>query len=212
MTDTDPNFIKEQILKSTYPIALTGAGISVASSLPTLSKDYRGIPIKKIIEKSFFQTKPEFFYDFYREILRWKKCIPNIAHQTLSKYNISIITQNIDGLHQKAGSRNVLEIHGNLDYLICEKCNLTFPFHLAYLYLLPTCPNCLEILKPDIILYGEEIHFWEKAVYEFQKADLVLVIGTSLKAFPTNLLPLISIRRGVQPIIINENSDQILNF
>lgn len=212
MASLNSNHIKEQILKSTYPIALTGAGISVASSLPTLSRNYQGIPIKKIMEKSFFKENPYLFYDFYREILRWKSCTPNVAHYTLSKYNISIITQNIDGLHQKAGSKNVLEIHGNLNFLLCENCKLYFPFGLAYHHKLPTCPKCFSILKPDIVLYEEQIHHWEKAVCEFKKADLVLIIGTSLKAFPANLLPSIAVSRGANTIIINENSDKILCF
>lgn len=212
MTSINSNFIKEQLLKSSYPIALTGAGISVASSLPTLSKKYQGIPIKKIMERSFFIDNPRQFYDFYREILRWKNCSPNIAHKTLSSYHVSIITQNIDGLHQKAGSKNVLEIHGNLNFLICESCNLYFPFYLAIYNILPACPKCLRILKPDIVLYEEQIHYWEKAVHEFRKADLVLIIGTSLKAFPANLLPSIATNRGVNTIIINKNSDKLLNF
>ncbi|MBM7684899.1 Sir2 family NAD-dependent protein deacetylase [Defluviitalea raffinosedens] len=212
MTSINAHYIKEQILKSTYPVALTGAGISVASSLPTLTKDYRGIPIKKIMERSFFEKNHHTFYDFYREILRWKNCSPNAAHYTLSKYNVSIITQNIDGLHQKAGSKNVLEIHGNLNFLFCESCKKYFPFHLAYDQKLPTCPECLSILKPDIVLYEEQIHHWEKAVMEFRKADLVLIVGTSLKAFPANLLPSIAAKRNVNTIIINEHSDQLLNF
>lgn len=164
------------------------------------------------MERSFFEKNPHTFYDFYREILRWKNCSPNAAHYTLSKYNVSIITQNIDGLHQKAGSKNVLEIHGNLNFLFCESCKKYFPFHLAYDQKLPTCPECLSILKPDIVLYEEQIHHWEKAVMEFRKADLVLIVGTSLKAFPANLLPSIAAKRNVNTIIINEHSDQLLNF
>ncbi|NLK21205.1 MAG: NAD-dependent protein deacylase [Epulopiscium sp.] len=212
MSVFDSSFIKEQILKSHYPIALTGAGISVASSLPTLSKEFCGIPIKKIMEKSFFLRHPELFYSFYREILRWKDCIPNAAHVTLSKYGVLVITQNIDGLHQKAGSRNVLEIHGNLNYLICEKCSLYFPFDLAYYSMLPVCHSCSSILKPDIVLYEEQIHYWNRAVLEFKKADLALIIGTSLKAFPANMLPQFSIRHNIKPILINENAHIILDF
>lgn len=212
MINLDSNSIKENILNSIYPVALTGAGISVASTIPTLSKSFSRIPIKKIFEKTFFEEQPKIFYDFYREILRWKNCIPNSAHYSLSKYNVSVITQNIDGLHKKAGSKKVLEIHGNLNYLICTLCQLTFPFDFANHCMVPTCPKCTQILKPDIVLYGEPIQYWDKAVLEFKKADLVLIIGTSLKAFPANLLPYIAIKQKINPIIINKNADTILNF
>ena len=115
MTGINSSDIKKHILKSTYPVALTGAGISVASSLPTLSRDYQGIPIKKIMERSFLKVSPHIFYDFYREILRWRNCTPNAAHYTLSKYNISIIAKH-RRTASKAGSKNVLEIHGNLNF------------------------------------------------------------------------------------------------
>jgi NAD-dependent deacetylase len=204
--------IYQKIIKSHYPVALTGAGISVASTLPTLSRTFQDIPLEKILERSFFENHPDIFYDFYREILRWKHCKPNTAHYTLAKYNVSIVTQNMDGLHQKAGSKNVIEIHGHLRTLRCEKCNRIFSWVLALKESIPICTKCNCILKPDIVLYTEPIHYWDEAVKEFEKADLVLVIGTNLESFPANQLPQIPTMEGVEPIIINERADKLLDF
>lgn len=204
--------IKQALIESKYPVALTGAGISVASSLPTLQKTFDGIPIQKILERSFFERQTAHFYGFYREILRWRDCEPNTAHLTLAANNVRIITQNIDGLHQKAGSRKVIEIHGNLRRLICENCNAHYPSHLAQKETLPKCRECSSILKPDIVLYAEPIHHWEQAVAECLKADLILVIGTSLTASPANTLPALALEGGAKQIVINTHADQLLHF
>ncbi len=212
MRTVTPQEIKQAIKTSAYPVALTGAGISVASSLPTLNKKFHGIPIETILHRSFFEEHPYTFYEFYREILRWKYCDPNPAHYTLAKYGISTVTQNIDGLHQKAGSQKVIEIHGNLRHLRCEQCCILYNTQLAKSQTLPLCHACGSILKPDIVLYNEPIQHWKKAVKEFLKADLVLIVGTSLQSSPINALPQLALESGAAQITINVHSDQFLHF
>lgn len=205
MTDAT---IKEELTRSRYPIALTGAGISVASGLPTFDISWNNIPIRDILTKEFFTKHPRTFYALYRKMLEWNNVQPNAAHRVLAKYNVSIITQNIDGLHQKAGSKHVLELHGSLRELICEKCFQRYPSDKSLEEEVPHC-QCGNVLKPDVILFGDRIHDWDQAVREAERCDLMLVIGTSLQVAPANLLPDIARRNHAKVVIINEDSENL---
>ncbi|MDK2810214.1 MAG: NAD-dependent deacetylase [Petroclostridium sp.] len=204
----DPTTLKNELSNSKHPLALTGAGISVASGLPTFDISWNDIPVRDILTREFFLNQPNIFYDLYREILRWNDVQPNSAHRALAKYSVAIITQNIDGLHQKAGSKNVLELHGNLRDLICEKCRRIYPSGKALEEKIPHC-TCGSMLRPDVVLFGDQIHDWEQAVEQAQKCDLMLVIGTSLQVAPANLLPGIAQRNGAKVVIINEDSESL---
>jgi len=204
----DSDSLREALSMSVYPVALTGAGISVASGLPTFDISWKGMPLRDILTEKFFKNHPETFYDLYREILQWKNAKPNAAHKVLAAFNVSIITQNIDGLHQKAGSKNVLELHGNLRNLICETCRRIYTDNKAETEKVPHC-ECGNILKPDIVLYGEQVHDWKQATEEAQKCDLLMVIGTSLNAAPANMLPELAKAAGAKVLIINHDSEDI---
>ncbi|WHH57710.1 Sir2 family NAD-dependent protein deacetylase [Petroclostridium sp. X23] len=204
----DTATLKYSLVNSKYPLALTGAGVSVASGLPTFDVDWNDIPIRDMLTREYFVNHPNTFFDLYRSILAWNDVQPNAAHKVLAKYNADIITQNIDGLHQKAGSQNVLEIHGNLRDLVCEKCRMIYPAQKSLDEKIPHC-DCGKILKPDVVLFGDQIHDWEQAIQWAGKCDLMLVIGTSLQVAPANLLPNIAQKNGAKVVIINENSEDL---
>ncbi len=150
-----------------------------------------------------FLENPAIFYDWLRPLLQSiLEAHPNKAHFALAKLaNIgvikSIITQNIDILHQRAGSRELLEVHGSLAHFICNNCQTSIDFRdktiAQYLRsgVIPRCANCENILKPDITLFEEMLPFevWEKAYSACSKADLIIAVGTSLEVYPVNLLP-----------------------
>lgn len=198
--------------RSERPIALTGAGISVASGLPTVTETWQGLPLATIFKKDFFENQPEKFYKCYFEmLLRWKNAPANPAHVALAKADVRIVTQNMDGLHQKAGSRHVLELNGNLGRLLCRHCEQRFDAHrLGDVMGVPECPTCGDILKPDIVLEGEEIKHFAIAVDWVGKSDLLLVVGTRMKMDPCNQLPVIAQRNNTPVIIVNRQAEIIL--
>ncbi len=200
---------------SKYFVAFTGAGISVESGIPPfrgkngLWSKYDPIFLDlwyfyKNPEKSWIKIK-EIFYDFFG------KSEPNPAHYGLSKlesysYLKTIITQNIDNLHQKAGSKNILEFHGNSRTLVCSKCGKTYTFNKDLLEKLPPkCTRCGGILKPDFIFFSEPINpeVYDKSIKESEKADLYLIIGTTGEIMPASQIPYIAKNNGAKIIEIN---------
>ncbi|MBN2523013.1 MAG: NAD-dependent deacylase [Bacteroidales bacterium] len=205
----------EIIRNAKYAVAFTGAGISVDSGIPAF-RDENGIwnshhPI--YLEIDFFKKKPlqswlkikEIFYDNIDE------AEPNIAHKVLAKmekrsFIESIITQNIDNLHQKAGSKYVYELHGNYKRLICMECSSEYDISFANLdFLPPTCYVCKGILKPNIVFFNEPIPQFAKtrSFAEAKKADVMLIIGTNAEVLPAADLPVIAKEHGAKIIEIN---------
>ena len=203
------------IRNARYAVAFTGAGISVDSGIPAFRGE-NGLwnshhPI--YLEIDFFHKKPlqswikikEIFYDKLGEAQ------PNIAHQILAKmekrsFIESIITQNIDNLHQMAGSKKVYELHGNFKQLICTECNSEYDISFADLnYLPPTCYVCKGILKPDIVFFNEPIPYYAKkqSSEEVKKADLMLIIGTHAEVLPAAEFPVTAKNNGAKIIEIN---------
>lgn len=201
-------------------VAFTGAGISVPSGIPDFRSASTGLwnqfnPME-VASLSAFRNRPEAFFAWLEpladKILQAK---PNPAHIALANlqsggYLQTIITQNIDGLHQKAGASDVIELHGNLDHLICLECQSIYPlsdYLLPWLEMhqLPVCPKCQTILKPDFVLYEETlpVEAWEQAEYTCQQADLILIAGTSLEVMPAASLPLEGFHRGARLILMN---------
>ncbi len=156
-------------------IAFSGAGISKASNIPTF-EDLGDLRDK--LSREYLQLYP---YDFFKILLHFHNTIkaakPNPAHLALAKHQIPIITMNIDGLHQKAGSKNVLEIHGNLERLICRDCSS----HYDYKYLEQDiiCEKCQCVLDPEVVLYGDSLDKMNDALTMIDKANHLLVVGTS---------------------------------
>lgn len=191
-----------------------GAGVSTESGIP----DFRSVdglynqkyayPPEEIISASFFRRNPEEFYRFYRDKLIVTGAEPNPAHRYLAKLEQegklkAVITQNIDSLHQKAGSKKVLELHGTLLRNYCAKCGRQYPADFTQKGEgVPRC-SCGGVVRPDIVLYEEQLdeRVLEESVKCISKADLLIVGGTSLVVYPA--AGLVQYFRGKYLVVIN---------
>lgn len=178
-----------------------GAGVSTESNIPDFRSD-KGIyntkskfpyPPEVMLSHSFYKEHTEEFFSFYREKMIYKNAKPNKAHFALAKLEkmgklMGVITQNIDGLHQMAGSKNVIELHGSIHRNYCSKCGKFY--NLEYILnskdIVPTCEDCGGIVKPDVVLYEESLDMdnIERAVKLIKRADVLIVGGTSLVVYP----------------------------
>ena len=205
----------ELIKDSKHVTVFTGAGVSVESGVPPfrgengLWNEYDPIILDlknfyKNPEKSWITIK-EIFYDYFG------KAEPNAAHKIIARlekdgYVQAVITQNIDNLHQRAGSENVFEFHGNSRELICTECGEKYPVNDEILAELPPkCKKCGEVLKPDFVFFGEAIPEREEKLSfeEAEKADLFIVIGSTGEVQPASLIPVVARSKGAKIIEIN---------
>ncbi len=189
--------------------ALTGAGISVASGLPTFAQaEWRGRSVRDFLTKSFFVRYPNMFYEYFWEALEpWNNAEPNAAHLALAEAGVAIVTQNIDGLHQKAGSSNVVELHGNLRELICERCGrVEAVTDWKGRDEVPRCSTDNSILKPNVVLFEETPHYWDRALELALGADVLLVVGTSLEVAPACYLPELARRQRIKVVMLNRDA------
>ena len=197
-----------------------GAGVSTESGIP----DFRSVdglyhqkydyPPEEILSHTFYERKPEEFFKFYRDKLIVKGVEPNMAHKTLAKWEKegrlkAIVTQNIDGLHQKAGSKKVLELHGSTLRNYCERCHKFFDIdYVADSKGVPVCdvPGCGGRIKPDVVLYEEGLDMgtMEEAVSFIRNADVLIIGGTSLAVYPA--AGLIDYYRGNKLVLINKGA------
>ena len=203
------------IRESSYTVAFTGAGVSVESGIPPFRGE-NGLWSKydpKVLDLDYFYSHPidswekikEIFYDFFG------KAEPNDAHKVLAGMEEkgllkSIITQNIDHLHQKAGSKIVWEFHGNSQQLICPNCQTQFPVPEVDLTILPPhCPNDHTILKPDFVFFGEGIpeKAFEMSFKEASRCEVMLLIGTTGEVVPASMVPYEAKKGGATIIEIN---------
>ena len=205
------------IRKSHHIVALTGAGISTAAGIP----DFRGpnglyvtrrYDPEKTFDIDWFDREPRTFFAFARDFLSTLDHVqPTQTHVFLAELEQqgllqTVITQNIDGLHQKAGSRNVIEIHGSFQQGHCRACGHSYSHDELKSKILaeeiPHCDRCDGVVKPDIVFYGEAVRGMDEAESEARHADLFLAIGTSLTVYPAAMLPqfsggpVVSINRG----------------
>ncbi len=210
--------LNKRIKESKNIVFFGGAGVSTESGIPDFrSKDglyntpnvgFENYTPEYLLSDECLENEPEVFFEFCRQKLDCRNVEPNIAHFTLAKLgelnkNLTIITQNIDGLHQKAGSKNVIEIHGNVNRNICGLCGDVYPD--GYIFdckeSVPYCHHdwwspissfseCGGIIRPDIVLYGERLpeKEWDASTNALTAADLVIVAGTSLTVFPAAYL------------------------
>jgi NAD-dependent deacetylase len=214
------NVLREVIAqwkKAKSVMVLTGAGISTESGLPDF-RSAQGLWTKapaSLFSIEMMDKDPKTFYDFYRDWIRnIRRTEPNKGHRGLAAlmkagFIKTLATQNIDGLHQKAGATGVLELHGTLETLSCMQCGASYdsemvaagPAEIWY------CSKCNGRLRPDIVMFGEALppDVWEKAAYDGQQADLFVVVGSSLTVAPANLLPEWSVSRGASLLIINRD-------
>jgi len=215
------------LLQAQRVLVLTGAGISTPSGIPDFRSEGTGLwsrdePLE-VASLNTFRTAPEKFYGWFRPLAR-QICDaqPNPAHLALAELQKAghirrIVTQNIDTLHQKAGAENILEIHGTLATLTCTQCyqqTASAGYITTFVESggLPQCPHCGALLKPDVILFGEQLPqaTWRQAQQEARLCDLLLVAGSSLEVLPIASLPLQALEAGAHLIIIN-NTPTYLN-
>lgn len=206
------------LLKNKDNVALTGAGISQESGIPTfrgkngLWKKYRP---EQLATRDAFLKNSELFWEFYnyrRNLIMGAS--PNNAHMTLSRmeedgYLSFIVTQNVDGLHKKAGSKNIIEIHGNIWDVKCESCGkVEFRDETEGIV---RCSSCGEITRPDVVLFGESVRRIDDAFEIVRKADNLIVIGTSSVVYPAALLPYEGKRFEANIIEINITRTELSN-
>lgn len=208
------------IKSARYAIVLTGAGSSTPSGIPDFRTPGSGLWTKyspyKYASLTAFRTHPEKFFQWLLPIARLLvQATPNPSHSALSSlekhgFIKAVITQNIDCLHQKAGSQNVIEIHGSLDTLSCCGCYQQLEskkYIESYLKdgTIPQCPNCDRLLKPDVILFEEQLPIkpWLKAKAEVKNCDLLIVAGSSLTVTPASELPFLALKNHARVIVIN---------
>lgn len=210
----------QAIERARRPLALTGAGISAPSGLPTFDTTWRGQPIRAFLGRRYFKQHPVDFFELYCELEKWCDAAPNAAHRALAARQIPVVTQNVDGLHQKAGSERVIELHGNLRNLICPKCGRVYSAHAVCETIRPlyaakdieavrrnlkcACGGWLDV---DVVLYEDAVRGFEQAVDWLMESDLLLVIGTSLGTYPAASLPEIARKRRV--LVMVEDQDCI---
>jgi NAD-dependent deacetylase len=210
------------IQSSRYLVACTGAGISVESGIPPFRGPH-GLWSSydpKYLELAYFHRYPEKCWRILKEIFyeHFAKAEPNDAHQVLASLEKrgmlkSVITQNIDNLHQLAGSVNVIEFHGNTRDLICVSCGATIAADPQILASLPPRCDCGGALKPDCIFFGEEIpqRAWIESRREIEAADVVLIVGSTGEVYPAASLPHQAAGKGARIVEINPEKSNFTN-
>jgi NAD-dependent deacetylase len=219
-------FMKYEILKkiineSTNIVFFGGAGVSTESNIPDFrsetglykTKDNQSYPPEVILSHSFFEKHVEDFYRFYKEKMIYADAKPNKAHIALAKLEEkgklkAVITQNIDGLHQAAGTRNVLELHGSVHRNYCMKCRKKYDLEyiLKSKEIVTRCQNCGGIVRPDVVLYEEQLDMGviAKSMEYISKAEVLIIGGTSLVVYPA--AGLIKYFNGEKLVLINKSS------
>ncbi len=212
--------LKQWVEESNRIVFFGGAGVSTESGIP----DFRSVdglysqkfdyPPETIISHTFYERRPEYFFRFYREKMLPLGFEPNVTHRVLARWEregklCAVVTQNIDGLHQKAGSERVYELHGSVLRNYCTRCR---KFHSAqFIKNAPGIPRCScgGIVKPDVVLYEEGLDqdTIEKSVMAIAQADLLIVAGTSLTVYPA--AGLIRYYPGSRMVLINRDETSI---
>ena len=210
--------IRKQLELSSSVVFFGGAGTSTESNIPDFRtagglynrSDLVNRKPEELLHIHTLQNEPENFFAYYRTNLIYPEAQPNRAHHVLAKWETDgllnmIITQNIDGLHQKAGSRNVLELHGSANRNYCMECHRPATLdHVIQSRTVPRCSHCQGMVRPDVVLYGEQLDLdvMNKAVSAVRSADFLIVGGTSLVVYPA--AGLISTFSGRNILLINK--------
>lgn len=207
--------LKKILESSKRAVFFGGAGVSTESGIPDfrsadgLYKQKYKYPPETILSHTFFMQHPETFFQFYREKMLYLDAKPNAAHYRLASMEkegklAGVITQNIDGLHQAAGSKTVLELHGSVHRNHCTQCGMGFPVQkIVKSKGVPRC-HCGGIIKPDVVLYEEPLdeEITRRAVNLIREADNLIIGGTSLNVYPA--AGLVQYFRGENIIVVNK--------
>lgn len=212
------NILRNMVAKSSSIVFFGGAGVSTESGIP----DFRSVdglyhqqyayPPETILSHTFFRNHTEEFYRFYRNKMLYPDAVPNAAHRKLAEWERkgklkAVITQNIDGLHQAAGSKTVWELHGSVLRNYCEDCGAFYDMkYIMESEGIPRCEKCGGIVKPDVVLYEEGLdqHTLNEAVKAIKGADMLIIGGTSLAVYPA--AGLIDYFSGKYLVLINKAS------
>ena len=209
---------QQMLDESHYIVFFGGAGVSTESGIP----DFRSVdglyhqqydyPPETILSHTFYRRNPEEFYRFYKNKMLFLDAKPNMAHKKLAQWEAegklkAVITQNIDGLHQAAGSKNVLELHGSVLRNYCEDCGAFYDVnYIKKAEGIPRCGKCGGMIKPDVVLYEEGLNedTVQKAIRAISRADLLIIGGTSLVVYPA--AGLINYFRGKHLVLVNKSA------
>lgn len=211
--------LQEIIDNSASIVVFTGAGISVPSGIPDFrsadglynQKGDTKYPPERIISSSFFFDHPDLFYRFYKNKMVYPNTKPNLAHNYFAELekkgkNVTIVTQNIDGLHQLAGSKRVYELHGSIFRNYCTECGASYSLDdvMNSEVIIPYCKKCNAIIKPDVVLYEESLDEMtiNLSITSIMTCDTLIVIGTSLSVYPA--AGFLRYFRGRNLILINK--------
>lgn len=209
--------LQEMIAESNRIVFFGGAGVSTESGIP----DFRSVdglyhqhyqyPPEVMLSHSFYQSHPAEFFDFYRAKMLFLQAVPNAAHEKLAQLEqegklSAVVTQNIDGLHQKAGSKNVFELHGSVHRNYCQKCHRLYDAEFMLRSSgIPKC-ECGGTVKPDVVLYEEGLD--QKTLYgavqAIEQADMLVIGGTSLAVYPA--ASLVNYYSGSRLVVINRTA------
>ncbi len=209
------------LLHAKKVVTLTGAGISAESGIPTFRGAgglWEGYPVEKVATVEGFEKDPQLVWRFYNERrVNIAKAAPNDAHIILAKmekiYDLWIITQNIDGLHQKAGSRNVVELHGNIWRVRCTNCGrVEYNYEVPLREIPPRCKRCGGLLRPDVVWFGEPVYDINKAYQLTEKCEIMFVIGTSAQVYPAAYLPRAAWSHGAKIVEINPQETPVSSY
>ena len=208
--------LKQWVSESSHIVFFGGAGVSTESNIP----DFRSVdglynqsyayPPETILSHSFYERNPGQFFRFYRNKMLFPEATPNAAHLALARLEAAgelsaVITQNIDGLHQSAGSKEVLELHGSVLRNYCERCGKFYPMeHILHGSGIPRC-SCGGRVKPDVVLYEESLDssVLERSIAHIRQADMLIIGGTSLTVYPA--AGLIDYYQGNKLVVINKS-------
>jgi NAD-dependent deacetylase len=186
-------------------IAFTGAGISAASGIPTFEELGEGF--RRSLSRSVFNADPE---AFYRNLMKLKRACdrahPNPAHLALAEYGVPVVTMNIDGLHRRAGTTDLIEIHGSMEQVRCGRCGETYPFAQAEEGC--RCPECSGLLLHDIVLYEDRIPRLHEALARVEGEGTLLVIGTSFYTSTASYVVDHARYCGREIVLINERAEE----
>lgn len=205
--------LAQWLKESTYTVVFTGAGMSTESGLPDFRSKtglWKSKDPKKLASIETMYQNPHEFYDFYRQRLATLgEAKPHKGHLILADWEKkriiqAIITQNVDGLHHRAGSHRVIELHGTLREALCLKCQKTYPSQILLTEGIPRC-SCGNMLKPGVVLFGEMLpqEALRQADIETRRSHLFIVIGSSLEVSPANFFPLEAKEVGARLVLIN---------
>ncbi len=216
---TDIERLKDAIKESNKIVIFSGAGLSTNSGIPDfrsadgLYNQETNINIRpeEIISHTFFVNNPDYFFNFYFDKMVYLDAKPNLAHKYFAKLEkegkvLAVVTQNIDNLHQLAGSKNVIELHGSTERNYCMKCHKYYSLKEVYneKHMIPHC-SCGGIIKPDVVLYEENLDgdAINRALDAISNADMLIVVGTSLTVYPA--AGFVRYFRGKNLVLLNKS-------